>query len=290
MNKIEVTNPSGHTIEITNLSGNITVIQNSPPKEVIEVRQGIVAGGPVGPMGPSGPPGPPGAGIISSAITADIIPGEDAVYTLGTADKQWKSLYVSGDTIYIGGVPISVDSSKHIVFPTVIKPQQVITDSLSIGDDIRLVENPYTGKVAAVSRGLKSRGVNEIIGFDGLGPTGPTGSTGATGATGTTGTTGTTGNTGATGPQVLLVHYRNHWFYREPLVLQELLVLLVQRELLVLLVQRDHREPLVLLVLQELLVLLVPLVRQVLMVRSVPLVQLVQSVITSRHSMDSLVP
>ena len=41
-------------------------------------------------------------------VTGNVIPSANVTYSLGTADDQWKELWVSGNTIYIGGVPLSV--------------------------------------------------------------------------------------------------------------------------------------------------------------------------------------
>jgi len=47
-----------------------------------------------------------------SAITESIIPDVDDAYDLGAADKQFRSLYVSGSTIYLGGTPLSVSGGS----------------------------------------------------------------------------------------------------------------------------------------------------------------------------------
>ena len=44
-------------------------------------------------------------------LNADFVPSADATYDLGSADKQWKSLHVSGSTIKLGGMPIKKPAS-----------------------------------------------------------------------------------------------------------------------------------------------------------------------------------
>jgi hypothetical protein len=44
----------------------------------------------------------------SSVISGDLIPREDGVWSLGSASYQWKEIYVSGSTIYLGNVPLSL--------------------------------------------------------------------------------------------------------------------------------------------------------------------------------------
>jgi len=48
-------------------------------------------------------------------LATDIIPAEDSVYNLGSSASQWKSLHVSGQTIYVGGVPLSTDGDSLVV-------------------------------------------------------------------------------------------------------------------------------------------------------------------------------
>jgi hypothetical protein len=48
-------------------------------------------------------------------ITTDVIPAEDSQYNLGSSASQWKSLHVSGQTIYLGGVPLSTDNGSLVI-------------------------------------------------------------------------------------------------------------------------------------------------------------------------------
>ena len=48
-------------------------------------------------------------------IGGDLLPEYNNVYDLGSAERQWKSLYVSTSTIYIGGTPLSVDSNGNLL-------------------------------------------------------------------------------------------------------------------------------------------------------------------------------
>lgn len=52
---------------------------------------------------------PKAAAINLASVTQSIIPSMDATYDLGSSSKQWRSLYVSTNTIYINNVPLSID-------------------------------------------------------------------------------------------------------------------------------------------------------------------------------------
>ena len=56
-----------------------------------------------------------GGGLDISNISGDLIPSTDSTYDLGSATNQWRSLYVSSSTIFVGGTPISVDESGNLL-------------------------------------------------------------------------------------------------------------------------------------------------------------------------------
>ena len=47
------------------------------------------------------------------AVEQDIIPAVDSFFNLGSTSHQWKSLYVSTETIYIANVPLTIDTVSH---------------------------------------------------------------------------------------------------------------------------------------------------------------------------------
>ena len=104
--------------------------------------------GPTGPTGPTGtgatgPTGPAGSSTGDITFTGNVIgstngnividtalvPSGNATIDLGTIDNQWRSLYVSGQTIYLAGVPLSVSEGNTLTFgnTTVATSSNVIT-------------------------------------------------------------------------------------------------------------------------------------------------------------------
>jgi hypothetical protein len=59
-----------------------------------------------------GPTGPAGTSDFTS-IASHVLPSSDLTYDLGSTSSQWRSLYVGTGTIYIGGVPITVDTATN---------------------------------------------------------------------------------------------------------------------------------------------------------------------------------
>jgi hypothetical protein len=53
------------------------------------------------------------ANVIAKITSNALLPGSNVTYSLGSTDAQWKELWVSNNTIYIGGVPLSIDASGN---------------------------------------------------------------------------------------------------------------------------------------------------------------------------------
>ena len=130
-NNGNITLPAGGTINFANgsnalVGGSGTTGPTGP--------QGPTGTGSTGPTGNQGPTGPAGSGngnvstgditftgnVIGSTngnivIGTALVPSGNATIDLGTIDHQWRSLYVSGNTIYLGGVPLSTSGNSLIV-------------------------------------------------------------------------------------------------------------------------------------------------------------------------------
>ena len=48
-------------------------------------------------------------------VYGNITPGANVTYNLGEPGNEWNSLYVSGNTIFIGGTPLSVDATGNLI-------------------------------------------------------------------------------------------------------------------------------------------------------------------------------
>jgi hypothetical protein len=149
--------------------------------------------------------------LMDSGVAANIIPAANAVYSLGDATNYWSNLWVSNNTIYIGGVPLGVTNNVLTVngepvlqndSDSTITTTGDITANSFIGDGSQLTGTPSgaTGPTGATGPAGAdgATGATGPAGADGA--TGATGPAGADGATGATGPAGATGPTGATGP------------------------------------------------------------------------------------------
>lgn len=57
-----------------------------------------------------------GASANLLSIPTSLVPSANVTYDLGTSDKRWGSLYLSGNTVYIGNVSIGVTNTGTLEF------------------------------------------------------------------------------------------------------------------------------------------------------------------------------
>jgi collagen type VII alpha len=198
--------------------------------------------GAVGPQGIEGPTGPGGGGtadtgnitftdttistVSPDSITIDaaehlaitspnvivsgnVIPSANNQYSIGTLDLQWKSLYVSSNTIYIDGIPLSITNLGYIevdgspIVPANVTPTQPVGVTGAIWwDTNNQTSFVYDGAdwvyLSPPAGPTGPSGADSTV----TGPTGAQGEAGATGADSTiTGPTGSQGEAGPTGTQ-----------------------------------------------------------------------------------------
>ena len=121
------------------------------------------------------------------SFDGNILPAANVTYSLGSASRQWKDLWVSNNTIYIGGTPIRVDGGTLLVNNAPVSggtgPVQpyieltntpFITQNVTLGNvvtisaapagtnatvDVEILEGPILGNVT-----VNSAGTNYVVG------------------------------------------------------------------------------------------------------------------------------
>jgi hypothetical protein len=134
------------------------------------------------------------AGMNLTNVSSHVIPTANVTYDLGTSSLRWRDLYLSGNTIDLGGTAIK-SSATGVSFTNAANAAMSVAltvASLQIGTGNSSVTLTTSGN------GLQTVTAGNVVG-SGSGATGATGATGF-GATGATGIAGTAGATGATGP------------------------------------------------------------------------------------------
>jgi hypothetical protein len=130
-------------------------------------------------------------------VTRNIYPGSAETYSLGSLDLPFKSIFVSGGSIYIGGQKLDIEGLEGIPGSQWYYGSDTPSDGVGIDGDYYL--NTANGDIYNKSSRIWSI-IGNITGPAGaVGPAGPQGQQGIQGQTGTTGATGPKGDTGDTG-------------------------------------------------------------------------------------------
>lgn len=124
-----------------------------------------------------------------------LVPDQDAVYDLGTANNQWNDLYLSGNTIYLAGVPLSIDSETSNLLVSG-NPLPTIND---VAPATLLQDQDFVTAITGPQGPQGPQGVQGPVGAQG--PTGLTGPQGIQGIQGADGQDGAQGAQGIQGPQ-----------------------------------------------------------------------------------------
>ena len=83
--------------------------------------------------------------LTSLQVSGDITPDTDAVYNIGNATHSFKSLYLSGNTIYIGAQSISSNTTAVTISGDASLGNLVTANYANFANDIQLYGNIQTG-------------------------------------------------------------------------------------------------------------------------------------------------
>jgi len=83
--------------------------------------------------------------------TGNILPGADEIYDLGSATQQWKSLYISGNSIYIGSTKIST-SGNSLLFGN----NAIVVGNTPVTGDIITTGNIVAGSLSGEGGNLSN--------------------------------------------------------------------------------------------------------------------------------------
>lgn len=163
--------PSGATQGQTTVTGGQTWLYDGTAWVVI-------------PSGATGATGATGANL--SAVNSSILPASTLVYDLGSITRRWRDLYLSGNTIDLGGALIT-SSNNAVILPAGSQIGNVTIGSggatVTVGNTI-----PTTTTEGSLWLDSDTGDLRVYFGGDwagvGFGPQGATGPIGATGPAG----------------------------------------------------------------------------------------------------------
>ena len=136
-------------------------------------------------------------GMNLSSVGSHVVPTHNELFDLGHSTLKWRDLYLSGNTLNLGGTSIKSSAAgvsfANISNPTQAVPIQVSTIQIGTGNTAVTLSTSANGLVTTSA-------ANTAASLGATGATGPAGATGVAGTPGSPGSAGTIGATGATGP------------------------------------------------------------------------------------------
>jgi len=94
-----------------------------------------------------------------SAIAADLIPDGNETRDLGSSTKRWKDLYLSGNTINLGGTELSKDSDGNVELSSsgTLKSLKVAEIEIGTGSDVLVLKRDSNGKLQSRSKNTSTK-------------------------------------------------------------------------------------------------------------------------------------
>lgn len=104
----------------------------------------------------------------SSTFGGHVLPAEDLAYDLGSSSTQWRSLHVGTGTIYIGGVPITVNQTNNTLIVGAA-PGTEPTTSTNLATESYVIDyvNQFGGSGLEIDGGFASTDYTAEIIVDG---------------------------------------------------------------------------------------------------------------------------
>ena len=99
--------------------------------------------------------------VAGNVTTGNILPGANVTYNLGSPTQQWKSLYISGNTIYIGTTSISTNGNDLFFGNNAI----VVANTPVTGDIVttgNVIAGSFTGEAGNLSN-INGANVNGTV-------------------------------------------------------------------------------------------------------------------------------
>ena len=119
-------------------------------------------------------------GVDFTSVASTILPSQTENFDLGSSDKRWRDLYLSGNTIYLGDVALSLDNNNDLA----VTPPGLGAQPVTLGKAISASQIVNGELILTFSDGSQTN-LGSVVGPAGAqGPAGDAGAAGADGAAG----------------------------------------------------------------------------------------------------------
>jgi hypothetical protein len=92
---------------------------------------------------------------LTGGFDGNIIPSANITYSLGSPTRQWRDLFVSNNTIYVGGVPLTIDATGNLTINGNTIPTVAYVNTAVANVNVDLSSYALNANVTAANLGLK---------------------------------------------------------------------------------------------------------------------------------------
>ena len=92
------------------------------------------------------------------SVTGNIIPATSNTFSIGNSTNWWANIWVSGNTLYLGGVPLGISAGNVLT----VDGQEVVSSNttISISTTGNITANNFSGNGAALTSVMADRGTD----------------------------------------------------------------------------------------------------------------------------------
>jgi hypothetical protein len=119
------------------------------------VHDGVTVGGYAATVNTASISGNINSILNGTAVFGNLIPSANVVYSLGNITHQWNDLFVSNNTIFVGGVPLGIDATGNLTINGNVIPTLSYVNTVVANVTVDLSSYALNANVTAANVGLK---------------------------------------------------------------------------------------------------------------------------------------
>ncbi len=143
----------GNTVTISSYTGPLGEVIINTDNWGLYIQDGVTAGGHL--VSAGGSYGNTTVKNYLNNFDGNIIPSANVTYSLGNITHQWNDLYVSNNTIYVGGVPLSIDNTGNLTINGNTIPTVAYVNTAVANVVVDLSSYALNANVTAANVGMK---------------------------------------------------------------------------------------------------------------------------------------
>ena len=145
----------GNTTAVSSYTGAAGELVVNTTDWTLRVHDGVTVGGYAATVNTASINSNISAITNGTAVFGNLIPSANVAYTLGNITHQWRDLFVSNSTIYVGGVPLTIDAAGNLTVNGNVIPSIGYVNTVVANVTVDLSSYALNANVTAANLGMK---------------------------------------------------------------------------------------------------------------------------------------